>query len=256
MISPQAIVDPNANIAVDVMIEPFAIIGPGVTIGAGSWVGPNAVIKGPTTIGNNNKIYQFCSIGVECQDKKYNNEPTTLEIGDNNTFRESCTVHRGTALDQKTTKIGNNNLFMVNSHVAHDCIVGDNVVFSNGASIAGHVKVQNNVNLSGFVGVNQFCKIGAYSFAAGGAMIIKDVMPFVIVAGHPAKVCGINVVGLERAKFDPRLIEAIKQAYKIVFVSSRTTLDAIKKLMPLISKHSLLETYVDFLQYSERGILR
>jgi UDP-N-acetylglucosamine acyltransferase len=256
MISPQAIIDKQAKIASDVTIEPFAIIGPNVELGSGSWVGPNAIVKGPTKIGKNNKIYQFCSIGIECQDKKYNGEPTTLEIGDNNIFRESCTVHRGTALDKKTTKIGNNNLFMVNSHVAHDCIIGDNVVFSNGASIAGHVKVQNNATLSGFVGVNQFCNIGAYSFAAGGSIIIKDVMPFVIVAGHPAKVCGINLVGLERANFSGKLIDAIKQAYKIVFVSSRTTLDAVKKLIPLADQHNQIQTYIDFLQQSERGILR
>ena len=219
-------------------------------------VGSHAVIKGPTKIGKNNKIYQFSSIGLECQDKKYKGEPTTLVIGDNNTFREGCTVHRGTAHGNGTTIIGNDNLFMVNTHVAHDCVVGNNVVFSNGASIAGHVVIKDNVNLSGFVGVNQFCTIGAHSFATGGSIIIKDVMPYVIVAGHPAKVCGINVVGLERNNFDPSVIKIIKQVYKIIFTTSKTVQEAIEKLIPLAEKYREVKSCIDFLQQSNRGILR
>lgn len=256
MINSLSIIDKNAKLAKDVVVEAFSIIGPDVEIGSGTWVGPHVVIKGPTKIGKNNKIYQFSSIGIECQDKKYNGEVTNLTIGDNNVFRESCTVHRGTLHGRSTTTIGNNNLFMVNTHVAHDCVVGNNVVFSNGASIAGHVEVQDHVNLSGFVGVNQFCNIGAYSFAAGGALIIKDVMPYVIVAGHPAKVCGINVVGLERNNFDPDTIATIRQAYKIVFISSKTVLEAIDKLALLSAKCPPVQLFIDFLQQSKRGILR
>ncbi len=256
MISSHAIVDQNAKLAKDVVVEAFSIIGKDVEIGAGTWIGPHVIIKGPTKIGKNNKIYQFSSIGVECQDKKYQGEPTTLEIGDNNVFRESCTVHRGTALGRNATIIGSNNLFMVNTHVAHDCIVGNDIVFSNGASIAGHVEIHDHVNLSGFVGVNQFCNIGAYSFAAGGSMIIKDVLPFVIVAGHPAKVCGVNVIGLERNNFDPNTIAIIRQAYKIIFISSKTVVEAIEKLIPLAAKHPEIKMCIEFLHQSKRGILR
>ncbi len=256
MISSLSIIDKSAKLSKDVVVEAFSIIGPDVEIGCGTWIGPHVIIKGPTKIGENNKIYQFSSIGAECQDKKYNGEPTTLTIGDNNIFRESCTVHRGTAHGRSTTTIGSYNLFMVNSHVAHDCVIGNNVVFSNGVSIAGHVEVQDHVNLSGFVGVNQFCNIGSYSFAAGGALIIKDVMPYVIVAGHPAKTCGINVVGLERNNFDPDTIANIRQAYKIVFISSKTVLEAIDKLTLLAAKCPAVQLFIDFLQRSKRGILR
>lgn len=256
MISSHAVIDAGAKLAKDVVVEAFSVIGKDVEIEAGTWVGSHVVIKGPTKIGKNNKIYQFSSIGIECQDKKYNGEPTTLKIGDNNIFRESCTIHRGTVLGRSTTTIGNNNLFMSNTHVAHDCVVGNNVILSHGASLAGHVTVQDHVNLSGFVGVNQFCNIGAYSFAAGGAMIIKDVMPYVIVAGHPAKVCGINIIGLERNNFDTETIAIIKQAYKIIFISSKTVVDAIENLIPLAAACPAVQLFIDFLQQSKRGILR
>jgi UDP-N-acetylglucosamine acyltransferase len=256
MISSQAIIDSNAELSTDVVIEPFAIIGKNVKIDSGTWVGPHVVINGPTRIGKNNKIYQFSSIGVECQDKKYNGEPTTLEIGDNNIFRESCTVHRGTVNGRNRTLIGHNNLFMTNTHVAHDCIVENNTILSHGASLAGHVVVQSHVNLSGFVGVNQFCNIGPYSFAAGGSMIIKDVMPYVLVAGHPAKVCGVNVIGLERNNFSIEDIAIIKQAYKIIFISSKTVADAIDKLLPLVDRCSHIKLFINFLKQSKRGILR
>ena len=256
MISSHAVIDQNTKLGEGVIIEPFAVIGKDVEIGAGTWVGPHAVIQGPTKIGKNNKIYQFSSVGIECQDKKYRGERTTLEIGDNNVFREGCTVHRGTAHGNSATIIGNNNLFMVNTHVAHDCIVGNHVVFSNGASIAGHVVVKDHANLSGFVGVNQFCIIGEYSFAAGASIIIKDVMPFVIVSGHPAKPYGINIVGLERSNFDPGIIKIMKQVYKIIFTTSKTIKEAIEKLLPLASEYQEVQLCIDFLQKSNRGILR
>ncbi len=256
MISKHAVVHHSAKLATDVVVGEFSVIGDNVEIGPGTWIGSHVVIKGPTKIGKNNKIYQFSSIGIECQDKKYNGEPTTLEIGDNNIFRENCTVHRGTALGRYTTTIGHDNLFMSNTHVAHDCLVGNNVILSHGASLAGHVTIQDHVNLSGFVGVNQFCNIGAYSFAAGGAMIIKDVLPYVIVAGHPAQVCGINIVGLERNNFSPEDILIIKQAYKIIFISSKTVIDAIEKLKSLAANCQPIQLFIDFLQQSKRGILR
>ena len=256
MISPKAVIDPSAKLEEGVTVEPFAVIGKDVKIGSGTWVGSHAVIQGPTNIGKNNKIYQFSSIGEESQDKKYQGELTILEIGDNNIFREGCTVHRGTAHGNSATIIGNNNLFMVNTHVAHDCIVGNHVVFSNGASIAGHVVVKDHANLSGFVGVNQFCTIGEYSFAAGASIIIKDVMPFIIVSGHPAKTYGVNIVGLERNNFDPNIIKIIKQVYKIIFTTSKTIKEAIEELTPLSSTCKEVQLCIDFLQSSNRGILR
>lgn len=256
MISAKAMIDQSAKLAKNVEIGPFTVIGKDVEIGEGTWIASNVVIQGPTKIGKYNKIYQFSSLGIECQDKKYHGEHTTLEIGDHNIFRESCTIHRGTALGRNSTTIGDHNLFMVNTHVAHDCLVGNHVVFSNGASIAGHVEVQDHVNLSGFVGVNQFCKIGAYSFAAGGSIIIKDVIPFMIVAGHPAKPSGVNIIGLERNNFDAKTISMLKKAYKIIFILSKTVADAIEKLQPLVTDCPEIQLYIDFIEQSKRGILR
>lgn len=256
MISTKAIIDQSAKLAKNVEIGPFTVIGKDVEIGEGTWIASNVVIQGPTKIGKYNKIYQFSSLGIECQDKKYHGEHTNLEIGDHNIFRESCTIHRGTALGRNSTTIGNHNLFMVNTHVAHDCIVGNHVVFSNGASIAGHVEIQDHVNLSGFVGVNQFCKIGAYSFAAGGSIIIKDVIPFMIVAGHPARPSGVNIIGLERNNFDAKTIAMLKKAYKIIFILSKTVADAIEKLQPLVVDCPEIQLYIDFIEQSKRGILR
>lgn len=256
MISSQAVIDPSAKLSKDVIVEPFSIIGKDVEIDSGTWIGPHVVIQGPTKIGKNNRFYQFSSIGIETQDKKYKGEITSLEIGDNNVFRESCTVHRGTVQGNSKTVIGNNNLFMVNTHVAHDCVVGNNTIFSNGASIAGHVIVKDYANLGGFVGVNQFCTIGAYSFAAGASIIIKDVMPFIIVAGHPAKVCGINVIGLERNNFNAEVIKIIKQAYKIVFNTSKTVKEAIEHLIPLANEYKEVQLCIEFLQNANRGLMR
>lgn len=256
MISNQAIIDPSAKIGANVSIGPFSIIGANVEIGADTVVGSHVVIKGPTKIGRNNKFYQFSSIGEDCQDKKYHGEDTRLDIGDNNSFREGCTVHRGTVQGGGVTTIGNDNLFMVNTHVAHDCIIGNNVVFSNNASIAGHVRVDDFASLGGFVGVHQFCVIGAHSFIAGGSIILKDVVPFVIVSGYPAQAHGLNTIGLTRREFSAEAINILKQAYKIVFRTSATVKDAISKLSLLAADSAELSLLTNFLQQSTRGIVR
>jgi UDP-N-acetylglucosamine acyltransferase len=256
VISKLASIDPSAKIGNGVSIGPFAVIGANVEIGAGTFVGPHVVINGPTAIGKNNKFFQFSSIGEECQDKKYFGEITKLEIGDNNTFREGCTVHRGTEQGGGVTVIGSNNLFMVNTHVAHDCIIGNSVVFANGASVAGHVEVGDFANLGGFVGVHQFCKIGAYSFAAGGSIIIKDVIPYVLVSGHPAQIHGLNTVGLTRREFSSEVISTLKQAYKIVFRTSSTVNEAIEQLNVLVENCKEVALMRDFLTQSSRGIVR
>ncbi|HEX2548836.1 MAG TPA: acyl-ACP--UDP-N-acetylglucosamine O-acyltransferase, partial [Gammaproteobacteria bacterium] len=197
MIHETAIIDKTARIAQDVQIGPWSIIGPDVEIGEGTWIGPHVVIQGPTKIGKENKIFQFASIGEISQDKKFRGEKAFLEIGDRNTIREFCTFNRGTGLESKTI-IGNDNLFMAYVHIAHDCIVGNETIFANNVTLAGHVLVDDYVVLGGFSGASQFCRIGAHVFVTMGAMVDKDVPPFVKVAGFNAKPFGLNTVGLKR----------------------------------------------------------
>jgi UDP-N-acetylglucosamine acyltransferase len=177
MIDARAVVSPQAQVAADVQIGPFSIIGAEVSIDAGTWIGPHAVINGPTKIGKHNKVFQFASLGEAPQDRKYDGEPTRLEIGDRNVFREFCTVNRGTVLDRGVTKIGNDNLLMSYSHVAHDCTLGDNIVMSNVATLGGHVEIGDWVTLGGLSAVHQHTKVGAYSFIANNAAVTRDVPP-------------------------------------------------------------------------------
>jgi UDP-N-acetylglucosamine acyltransferase len=256
MISPQAIIDPSAKIGKRVQIGPFSVIGAQTVIGDDTWIGPHVVLRGPTVIGKENKIFQFASIGEDCQDKKYHGENTELHIGDRNIFREGCTVHRGTKQGGNVTIIGNDNLFMVNAHVAHDCIIGDHVVFANNATLAGHVKVDDFAILGGLVGVHQFCSIGAHSFAAGGTIIYKDVLPFTKISGYPAKTFGLNTVGLERNNFSTETIEWLNKAYKVIFRSSTTVKEALDMLEKMVASCAEIQLLCDFLQASTRGIVR
>ncbi|MFM8454045.1 MAG: acyl-ACP--UDP-N-acetylglucosamine O-acyltransferase [Gammaproteobacteria bacterium] len=256
MIHKLALVHEKAKIAPDVEIGPWTFIDANVEIGSGSVIASHVVIKGPTKLGKNNKVYQFASLGEVPQDKKFHGENSCLEIGDNNIFRESCTVHRGTEQGGGVTRIGDDNLFMAYSHIAHDCVIGNKVVFSNNASIAGHVVVEDHASLGGLVGVHQFCIIGAHSFAAGGAIIYKDVPPFVTVSGYPAKASGLNSVGLERRGYSPETINALRQAYKIVFRKSFTVKEAISELEILAADHPQVRIMIEFLLKSTRGIIR
>lgn len=256
MISDKAIIDKNAKIAGNVQIEPFTIIGADVEIAEGSWIGPHVVIKGPTKIGRNNRIYQFASIGEAPQDKKYAGEPTRLEIGDDNCFRECTTVSRGTYPGGGVTKIGSHNLFMAYVHIAHDCHVGNYTIFSNNASLAGHVTVADYANLGGFVGVHQFCNIGSYSFCAGGSIIVKDVLPFITVSGHPAETYGLNVEGLKRHHFTPDEIVILKRAYKILYRQGLTLEEAVHKIEEFIPECQYVKVLIDFIKNSTRGIIR
>jgi UDP-N-acetylglucosamine acyltransferase len=256
VISDKAIIDKSAKIAANVEISPFAIIGADVEIGEGSWIGPNTVINGPTKIGKNNKIFQFSSIGGEPQDKKYDGEPTRLEIGDNNVFRECSTVSRGTKSGGGLTKIGNNNLFMAYVHIAHDCVVGNNITFSNNASLAGHVTVDDYANLGGFVGVHQFCNIGSYCFCAGGSIIVKDVLPFITVSGHPAQTYGLNVEGLKRRSFTADDITVLKRAYKTLYRQGLSLEEAVHKIEAMIPECKHVQLLIDFIKNSTRGIIR
>lgn len=254
MIDKTAIIDPSAKVAENVHIGAYSIIGADVEIGEGTWIGPHVVIKGPTKIGRHNKIHQFASVGEDPQDLKYKGEKTWLEIGDNNVIREFCTLNRGTTQDKGVTRIGNNNLFMSYVHIAHDCVVGNDTVFANNASLAGHVKVEDHVILGGFSGVFQFCRVGAHSFIATNSVVIKDVPPYVKVSGHYAKPFGLNTVGLQRRGFGDEIMKQLRQAYKIIYRNGLTVADAIKELRQLEVPE--LSPLIEFIETSNAGIVR
>lgn len=250
-----AIIDPSAKLAADVRVGPYSVIGPDVFIDEGTEIGPHAVIKGPSRIGKHNKIFQFASIGEDCQDKKFIGEHATLEVGDGNVFREFCTIHRGTAHGGSVTRIGNDNLFMAYTHVAHDCIVGNEVVMSNNATLAGHVVVGDAAIMSGFTAIHQFCYVGAHSFIGGGAKVVKDILPFVMISCD-AHCAGLNLVGLKRRGYDADSIAILKKAYRIIFRSGNTVAQSIEELEQLVPECEAVQAFIDGLQASERGIVR
>jgi UDP-N-acetylglucosamine acyltransferase len=255
-IHPTAIVAPDADLGDDVTIGPYAIIGAGVRVGRGTSIGAHAVLKGPTTIGCDNRIFQFASIGDDPQDKKYAGEPTRLEIGDRNTFREFCTINRGTAQDHGVTRIGNDNWIMAYVHIAHDCVVGNDVIFSNNATLAGHVEVGDHVICSGFAAVHQFCRLGTHSFLGGFAAITRDVPPYVMVAGQPSAPHGINTEGLKRRGFDADQLRNLKEAYRILYRDGLQLAEARQKLADLAASQPELRVMVEFIDKSERGLIR
>lgn len=254
MIHETAIIDPSANIANNVHIGPYSIIGPYVEIGEGTWIGPHVVIQGPTRIGRDNKIYQFASVGEAPQDLKFKGEKTWLEIGDRNVFRECCTINRGTAQDNALTKIGNDNLFMAYVHIAHDCVIGDNNIFANNASLAGHVVVEDYVNLGGFSGVFQRCRLGSHSFIVTNSVVIKDVPPYVKVAGNFAKPYGLNTVGLQRRGFNEEAMTELRRAYKVIYRQGLTLSDALSALEKVSVPE--VQRMKQFIESSIAGIVR
>ncbi len=256
MIDPRAVVSSEAQLASDVSVGPFSIIGAGVTIGPRTVVGPHVLINGPTTIGADNHIFQFASLGDAPQDKKYKGEPTRLIIGDRNIFRESCTANRGTTHDQGITRIGSDNLFMAYSHVAHDCNVGSNTVFANCAALGGHVEVGDWVILGGLTAVHQFTKIGAHAFLAGGAIVTRDVPPYVMVAGNPAAPHTVNSEGLKRRGFSEAQIRNIRDAYRVLYRSGLLLSEALARLEPVAAAHTEIRAFVDFIHTSTRSIVR
>jgi UDP-N-acetylglucosamine acyltransferase len=256
VIDPHALVSPQAQLAADVSVGPFSIIGPDVEIGPGTVVGPHVVINGPTRIGADNHFFQFASIGDAPQDKKYNGEPTRLEIGDRNVFRENCTINRGTAQDKGVTTIGNDCLFMAYSHVAHDCVVGNKVVFANCVALGGHVEIGDCVTLGGLSAVHQFVKIGAYAFLAGGAIVQRDVPPYVMVAGNPAVPHQVNAIGLKRSGFTEEQVRNVRNAYRTLYRSDLKLADALQELRPIAAAHSEIKAFVDFIDSSTRSLVR
>ncbi len=256
MIDPHAIVAPDAEIGDGVAIGPFTVIGPGVRIGSGSWIGPHAVINGPTRLGRDNKVFQFASIGDAPQDRKYGGEPTRLEIGDRNVFREFCSINRGTVGGREVTTIADDCLFMAYSHVAHDCVIGSHCIMANCTALAGHVELGDWVILSGYAGIHQFCKIGAHSFLANNAAVTRDVPPYLLVAGSPAEPKGVNSEGLKRRGFDAGQIANIKNAYRLFYRSGLKLAEATEQLRSLVVNQPELKPFVDFLAASERAIIR
>ncbi|MEM7450555.1 MAG: acyl-ACP--UDP-N-acetylglucosamine O-acyltransferase [Pseudomonadota bacterium] len=255
-IHPTAIVDDGASIASDATVGPYAIIGPDVTIGSGTLIDAHVVARGPTEIGRDNRFYPFSSIGDDPQDKKYANEPTKLVIGDRNTFREYCTVNRGTVQDQGVTRIGSDNWIMSYVHIAHDCVVGDHCILANNATLAGHVKVGDWAIMGGYAGIHQFCQIGAHAFLGMFAAIGKDVPAYVMVMGSPAAARGINAEGLKRRDFTPEQVRNIKAAYKVVYREGLRLEEALEKLRRLAPGQPEIVPMLESIERSERSIVR
>jgi UDP-N-acetylglucosamine acyltransferase len=256
MIHETAIIADSAVIADDVTIGPFCIVGDNVEIGSGTRLSSHVVVRGPTRIGRDNRIYQFASIGDAPQDKKYNDEPTRLEIGDRNTIRECCTINRGTTDDDGVTRIGDDNWLMAYVHVAHDCKVGDKTIFANGATLAGHVEVGDWVIFAGFSGSHQFCRIGPHAFLGMYAGTSRDVPAYTMIAGQPPSPRGINSEGLKRRGFSAGQIRNIKEAYKLVYRKGTKLADAISVLEERVGEQPELQAFIDSLRTTDRGLIR
>ncbi len=255
-IHPTAIVDSRASLAADVEVGPYTIIGADTEVGAGTRIGPHVVIGPHTRIGARNTFFQFSSIGEAPQDKKYNGEPTRLEIGDDNTIREFCTLNRGTSQDAGITRIGNNNWIMAYVHMAHDCQVGNHTIFANNAQIAGHVHVGDFAVLGGFTVVHQFCRIGAHSITAMGTILLQDLPPYVMASGNTAVPHGINSEGLRRRGFSADAIHAIKRAYKTLYKSGLSFEEARLNIASEADAQKELAALADFLAVTGRGVIR
>ncbi len=255
MIHPTAIVDPAAEIASGARIGPYCVIGPQVVIGDDTELQHHVTVMGPTKIGTGNFFFAYTSIGQKTQDLKYSGEPTYLEIGDGNTFREFCTVNRGTVPGTKTV-VGNGGNFLAYSHIAHDCIVGDKVIFSNNGTLAGHVEVGDHAVIGGLTAIHQFCRVGRHAITGGCSKIVQDVPPFFIADGNPAEVRGVNQVGLERAGFAADTIRSLKEAYRILYrgnLNVKQSVETIRKELPDLPE---LAELCQFIETSQRGIIR
>jgi len=251
-----AIVAPDAILGEDVEIGPYCVIGPGVEIGHGTRLGAHATIHCHTKVGAGNVIHAFASIGDAPQDKKYNGEPTRLDIGDRNVIREFVTLNRGTTKDRGVTTIGNDNLFMSYSHVAHDCIVGNHCVLANCSTLGGHVVLGDWVIMGGFAGVHQFCKVGAHAFLANNAAVTRDVPPYVMAVGGPAKPHSINAEGLKRRGFSPQQIRNLRNAYRTLYRSGLRLEDAVERLVEAARDQPEVQLLVDFIPQSTRSLVR
>ena len=255
-IDPRAVIEPGAKLAPDVVVGPYAIIGAHVEIGPGCRIGPHSVVTGWTRLGANNQISQFASIGDAPQDKKYAGEPTRLEIGDRNVFREYVTVNRGTTHDEGVTRIGHDNLFMAYTHVAHDCRIGNHVVMANVATLAGHVEIGDHVIMGGLSAVHQFCKIGAHAFIANNTAVTRDVPPYVMAVGQPAEPHSVNATGLSRRGFTPEQVRNVKSAFRTLYRSELPLETALERLRESAATQPEVAAMVDFIGRSTRSLVR
>jgi UDP-N-acetylglucosamine acyltransferase len=256
MIHSTAIIDPRAELAPDIEIGPYVVVGAHVSIGAACSIGAHVIIEGHTRIGRRNRIFHSCSIGSPPQDKKYAGEETRLEIGDDNTFREFCSVNTGTVQDGGVTRVGNDNWVMAYAHIAHDCQVGDHTILANSTQLAGHVIVGNYAILGGLTGVHQFVKIGAHSMTGGGTILFQDLPPYVLAQGNPAKPYGVNTEGLRRRGFSTDAIEAVRRAYKTLYRNNLTFAEARAALEAEAQSVPELAVLVAFLAEAKRGVVR
>jgi UDP-N-acetylglucosamine acyltransferase len=254
-IHPSAIVDPGADLGNGAIVGAYCVIEANVVLGANCWLQHHVTLAGPLRAGAGNKFYSYCSIGQQTQDLKYQGEPTYLEIGDENTFREFVTVNRSTSAEGKTC-VGSRGNFLAYSHVGHDCIVGNDVVFSNNGTLAGHVKVGDHAVMGGLTAVHQFCRIGRFAITGGCSKIVQDVPPFMIADGNPAEIRGINLIGLERKQFPAENVKLIKEAFRLIYrakLNTRQAIEAVRKELPATAE---INELVAFIEESDRGIIR
>ena len=254
-IHPTAVVAPGAELDAAVTVGPYSVIGPQVRIGAGTTIGPHTVVNGCTTLGRDNRIFQFASLGEIPQDKKYANEESELRIGDGNTIREFTTLNCGTEQDRNLTEVGNHNWIMAYVHIAHDCAIGDHVTFANGATLAGHVQVEDYATLGGFTLVHQFCRIGCYAFSGMGCALNRDLPPFVMAVGNPARPCGINREGLRRADFPRATLDNLHHAYTLLLYRGGTVADS-EEVRVLSESCREVKQMCEFIAASSRGVIR
>lgn len=254
-VHPTAIVDPAAKLGAGTVVGPYCVIAAGVSLGANCWLQQHVTLEGPLTAGSGNKFYAYCSIGQQTQDLKYQGEPTYLEIGDDNCFREFVTINRSTSGVGKT-RVGSRGNFLAYSHIGHDCTVGDAVIFSNNGTLAGHVQVGDYAVIGGLTAIHQFCRIGRFAITGGCSKIVQDVPPFMIADGNPAEVRGINQVGLERAGFAAEKIKPIKEAFRIIYRGKMNTAQAVEALREKLGASEEVQSIVRFILESERGIIR
>ena len=253
-IHPTAIVDAKAEIGAGSVIGPYCIVAAGVVLGADCWLQHHVTLSGPMTAGARNKFYAYCSIGQQTQDLKYQGEPTYLEIGNENTFREFVTVNRSTASEGET-RIGDGGNFLAYSHIGHDCIVGNGVVFSNNGTLAGHVEVGDHAVMGGLTAVHQFCRIGRFAITGGCSKIVQDVPPFMIADGNPAEIRGVNLIGLERKGYSPESVKLIKEAFRLIYRSKFNTRQAIEAIGRELPPNEAVAQIVEFIEKTQRGII-
>lgn len=254
-IHPTAIVDPGAELGAGTVVGPYCIIESGVVLGANCWLQHHVTLCGPMQAGAGNKFWAYCSIGQQTQDLKYKGEPTYLEIGDENSFREFVTINRSTTAEGKT-RVGSRGNYLAYSHIGHDCTVGDSVIFSNNGTLAGHVTVGDKAIMGGLTAVHQFCRIGRLAITGGCSKIVQDVPPFMIADGNPAEIRGINLVGLERNNFTPESVKSIKEAFRLIYRSKYNTRQAVEAIQAELPASEEIAQILEFIAASERGIIR